>query len=45
MTAVIAYLASVIAVTAVMCCHQGEGAPPGARRIARAIRRTPRRPS
>jgi len=39
MTAVIAYLAMVVGGAAVLCAHQGEGPPPGARALARAVRR------
>ncbi|MCD7440270.1 hypothetical protein K4B79_18825 [Streptomyces lincolnensis] len=39
MTGVIAYLAMVIPVAALLCCHQGEGAPPGARALVRVLRR------
>ncbi|MEV1079907.1 hypothetical protein AB0I98_16920 [Streptomyces sp. NPDC050211] len=39
MTGVAAYLTCVIATTAVMCCHHGEGTPPGAHPVARAVRR------
>ncbi|WP_328425971.1 hypothetical protein [Streptomyces sp. NBC_00443] len=43
MTGVAAYLACVIAIAAAVCCHQGEGAPPGAHLVARFLRR--RRPA
>ncbi|MFC7909033.1 hypothetical protein [Streptomyces nigra] len=39
MTGVIAYLACVIATAGVLCCHHGEGPPPGAHLLARALRR------
>lgn len=39
MTAVAAYMAMVIACAALLCGHQGEGAPPGVRRAIRAARR------
>ncbi|MFD3835341.1 hypothetical protein ACFWWC_03665 [Streptomyces sp. NPDC058642] len=45
MTAVIAYLAMVIGGAALLCAHQNEGSPPGARRIARALRRTRQEPT
>lgn len=37
MTAVIAYIALVIGGAALLCAHQNEGPPPGARRIARVL--------
>lgn len=39
MTAVIAYMVWVIVAAALLCAHQGEGPPPGARTLARALRR------
>lgn len=39
MTGVAVYMAFVIACSAVICGHHGEGPPPGARRTVRAVRR------
>ncbi|MFE6284383.1 hypothetical protein [Streptomyces sp. NPDC057877] len=39
MTAVIAFVAMVISCTGLLCAHQGAGPPPGARRLARTLRR------
>jgi hypothetical protein len=39
MTGVVVYLFTVLALAAFLCCHQGEGAPPGLRWAIRTLRR------